>query len=36
MHEKFNPTEIYIRKPIKRKETKHSNSKFEKKKSAMG
>jgi hypothetical protein len=36
MHEKFNPTKIYTKKPINKKETKHFNSKFEKKKSAMG
>jgi len=28
MHEKFNPTKIYTKKPINMKETKHSNSKF--------
>jgi hypothetical protein len=32
MHEKFSLTKIYTRKPINNKETKYSNSKFEKKK----
>jgi len=35
MHEKFNPIKIYTKKPINMKETKHSNSNFQKKEESM-